>query len=562
MSQRMNRRVMLAVGVVMACLPVSTVHAAGAEPTPPGLEKREVDVPVVNGSFSQPKIEVPQGTEAQKQVKGKPPWYWGRGNAEGDAGAAAGVIVPAGDYRAHREDGGQAVQVNALRDEQDKKPDTEKQLKTRLWDVRRGSLVKLQFEYSPTTDLRPEGGCESTQQKEEAEQRKPINLHVDTGTSDSRMPREKVWEGRVAAPKPHRTGVVGEADWQKVTEYFTAKVDNPEVAFSLSDVTYGKDDKSQKPVAEACHPMIAAVSASQRPIEVDKSSRKSDLPPATSFTGNEPSKSETKDKKTVPDPTRALQECATSTNDCKFTLNQRYSYGYYDRPRPIGEVYENCTFSESQASAALRDKRKVVYRERSFDSATQSNHTQFLDSSSHDGLTDEDLRHDVANAAPSKQGKTPDDKLTNAGKAAVHFAAAYEKVRDQPWQWSRTVERDIDVVTPKNHASWVEVSAARERADGHYTVTVPGSDDTKEPTVHRQFITYDGPSRITSDRVFQRHGTLSPTEIARCKTHRPLPYTPATEPVVPYDPKDRDVKDESLTPGTAVSKRNMPPATK
>ncbi|MEU7646773.1 hypothetical protein [Streptomyces huasconensis] len=554
MSQRMNRRVMLAVGVVMACLPVSTVHAAGAEPTPPGLEKQEVDVPVVNGSFSQPKIEVPKGTEGQKRVEGKPPWYWGRGNAEGDAGAAAGVIVPAGEYRADRKDGKQAVQVNALRDAQNKDPGNAAQLKTRLWDVRRGSLVKLQFEYSPTTDLRPEGGCESTQQKEKAEQRKAINLHVDTGTSDSRIPREKVWEGRVAAPKPDRTGLVGEADWQTVTEYFTAQVDNPEVAFSLSDVTFGKDDKSQKPVAEACHPMIAAVSASQQPIEVDKSSRKSDLPPAQAYLGNE--RAQNVDT--------AVDECAKAVDTCTFTLNQRYSYGYYDRPRPVGEVYENCTFSESQASAALRDKRKVVYRERSFDSVTQSKHTQFLDSSSHNGLTEEDLRHDVSNFAPSKKDATPDERMVKAGKAAVHFAAAYEKVRDQPWQWSRTVERDIDVVTPKSHASWVEVSAARERADGHYTVTTGGGTDKepKEKTVHRLFVTYDGPSRITSDRVFQRHGTLSPTEVARCKTHRPLPYTPATEPVVPYDPKDRDVKDESLTPGTAVSKREVPPAKK
>ncbi|MFF8655812.1 hypothetical protein [Streptomyces huasconensis] len=546
MSQRMNRRVMLAVGVVMACLPVSTVHAAGAEPTPPGLEKREVDVPVVNGSFSQPQVEIGSKKEWE-QIVGDPPRYWGRTEPK----KAAGVVVAAGEYRANRGKDGQAVRVDALRVGENKLGD--EHLKTRLWDVRRDSSVTVKFEYAPTSDA---GGCESTMKDNDqrTEQRKPIDLYVLTDTS-GREHTEVAGPIKVQAPsfKDETVGTeqksVSRADWQKAEVKFTAEVDNPEVAFALSGVKYGKDGNTD--VDKECHPMIAAVSARQRPIEVDKSSRKSDLPPAQAYKGND----------FTGDVGKALEACNSAKPACRFTLNQRYSYGYYDRPRPIGEVYENCTFSESQASAALRDKRKVVYRERSFDSVNQAAHTQFLDSGSHQGLVGDDLSHDVTHAAPGT-GTAQDTQQANHGKAAVHFAAAYEKVRDQPWQWSRTVERDIDVVTPKNHASWVEVSAARERADGHYTATDKDPNGEDEPTVDRLFVTYDGPSRITSDRVFQRHGTLSPTEVARCKTHRPLPYTPATEPVVPYDPKDRDVKDESLTPGTAVSKRNMPPATK
>ncbi|MBM7167010.1 hypothetical protein JQK87_00930 [Streptomyces sp. G44] len=445
------------------------------------------------------------------------------------------------------------MRVDALLTADGKGLDPLKQLKTRLWDVRKGSEVTLTYEYAPTVDRTcPKAGQGAAQQRKEL----PLEVRIDGKRNES-------W--KVMVPKPEFDTIqttygpveARKTKWDRATVSFKAETDHPEVAFVLPDVQYGETFKY--PVMAECHPMIAAVSARQRPIEVDKSRRKSDLPPAKSFTGNEPSMSET--LTTTPDPTRALKECAKTTNDCKFTLNQRYSYGYYDRPRPIGEVYENCTFSESQASAALRDKRKVVYRERSFDSANQVAHTQFLDSGSHQGLVKDDLSRDVTHAEPGTSAAKDADQADH-GKAAVHFAAAYEKVRDQPWQWSRTAERDIDVVTPKNHASWVEVSAARERADGHYTVTGSDLNGTIEPAVYRQFITYDGPSRITSDRVFQRHGTLSPTEIARCKTHRPLPYTPAEEPVVPYDPKDTDVKDESLTPGTAVSKRNMPPAKK
>ncbi|MFI2614975.1 hypothetical protein [Streptomyces sp. NPDC018584] len=530
---------LLAVGVVMACLPATAVHAAAAAPTPPQLEEKEVAVPVVNGSFSQPQA-VRTSAKSWEQLYGSTeakPWYWGGSEPK----TAAGVIVAAGADRAGRPDGKQAVRVDALLAADGKDLEKDKHLKTRLWDVRKGSRVTVRFDYSPTIDP----ACPTTA-------RKKLRLQM-------RIDREVAWDEPVDEPAFRQNAAkveVGRPNWKTVTHEFEAKNDHPEVAFALPDVQISETDKSK--VAVTCHPMIAAVSARQRPIQVDKSRRKTDLPPARSFKGNDPST-------TAID---ALTQCGNDTSGkCKFTLNQRYSYGYYDRPRPVGEVYENCTFGENSASAALRDKRKVVYHERSFDSATQSTNTQFLDSGSHEGLTATDLSHDVSHAAPSKQGVTADAAQTTAGKAAVHFAAAYEKVRDQPWQWSRTAEREIDVVTPKSHASWVEVSAARERADGHYTVTSTGKEKEKENTaeeeaVYRQFITYDGPSRITSDRVFQRHGTLSPTEIERCKTHRPLPYTPAEEPVVPYDPKDRDVEDESLTPGTAVGNRNVPHAKK
>ncbi|WP_190135281.1 hypothetical protein [Streptomyces longispororuber] len=495
-----------------------------------------MDVPVVNGSFDQPRIAPdPKKQDWEQEHYGKgelKPWYWGRT----EPNSAAGVVVAAGTHRAGRADGKQAVRVDALLDADGNL--AQEQLKTRLWDVRKGSRVTVSFDYSPTTDAKK---CTSTGAEE---QRKELGLQM-------RVDGKAAWQETVAAPTfgkitnaEKKEVEVGKPNWKRATYEFTAEADHPEVAFALPDVKYGKD--KGKTVAKECHPMIAAVAARQRPIEVDKSHRKHTLPPAQAFKGNDRS-----DVGTV------LGACGNSSNACTFTLNQRYSYGYYDRPRPVGEVYENCTFGEDGTAAALRDKRKVVYRERSFDSGTQAGNTQFLDSSSHDGLTEQDLSHDVSHAAPS-QGPTKvpaDPSQATAGKAAVHFAAAYEAVRDQPWQWSRTVTRDIDVITPKNHASWVEVSAARERADGHYTVT---STDAGEKTVHRLFITYDGPSRITSDRVFQRHGTLSPTEIERCKTHRPLPYTPEKDPVVPYDPKDGDVTDESLTPGTAVGVRPGP----
>ncbi|MFD4633893.1 hypothetical protein ACFVYR_33850 [Streptomyces sp. NPDC058284] len=535
----MSRRVLLAVGVVMACLPATAVQAAAAEPTPPKLEEKEVAVPVVNGSFSQPRAERTSSAKSWEQLYGsaeKKPWYWGGS----DPNSAAGVIVAAGADRAGRSDNKQAVRVDALLTADGKDLEAGKHLKTRLWDVRKGSRVTVRFDYSPTIDKAcpaPVAGA--------APQRKKLRLQM-------RIDREVAWDEQVDEPTfvvkdSNGTKVdVGRANWKTVTHEFEAKNDHPEVAFALPDVQISESNKSA--VALPCHPMIAAVSARQRPIQVDKSRRKTDLPPARSFKGNDPSGTNNE----------ALAKCGADTGgNCKFTLNQRYSYGYYDRPRPVGEVYENCTFGENSASAALRDRRKVVYRERSFDSATQSANTQFLDSGSHDGLTATDLSHDVSHAAPKEPGAQLDADQKAAGQAAVHFAAAYEKVRDQPWQWSRSAEREIDVVTPKSHASWVEVSAARERADGHYTVTST-STGTGEETVYRQFITYDGPSRITSDRVFQRHGTLSPTEIERCKTHRPLPYTPAEEPVVPYDPKDRDVEDESLTPGTAVGNRMLP----
>ncbi|MBW5422578.1 hypothetical protein GKQ77_13550 [Streptomyces sp. BG9H] len=541
----MSRRVLLAVGVVMACLPATAV-AATAEPTPPQLEEKEVPVPVVNGSFSQPQVKR-TSTTSWEQIYGSTetkPWYWGAS----EANTAAGVIVAAGADRAGRSDNKQAVRVDALLTADGTDLEKDKHLKTRLWDVRKGSRVTVRFDYSPTID----GACPATPAGQDPQRKKlRLQMRIDRKVAWDKPVDEPAYVAKEAAGK--KTDV-GRANWQTVTHVFTAENDHPEVAFALPDVRIS--EKNTTAVGVACHPMIAAVSARQRPIQVDKSRRKTELPPAKSFQGNDPSASAVE----------ALEKCGADTGgNCKFTLNQRYSYGYYDRPRPVGEVYENCTFGENSASAALRDKRKVVYRERSFDSATQAANTQFLDSGSHAGLTGDDLSHDVSHAAPSKEsGVTADTNQATAGKAAVHFAAAYEKVRDQPWQWSRAAEREIDVVTPKNHASWVEVSAARERVDGHYTVTSKAttSASTEEPVVHRQFITYDGPSRITSDRVFQRHGTLSPTEIERCKTHRPLPYTPAEEPVVPYDPKDTDVEDESLTPGTAVGNRNVPPAKK
>ncbi|MDJ1132761.1 hypothetical protein [Streptomyces iconiensis] len=514
-------RAAVAVAATMTAGTCLTAQAAAQ----PGHEQNWVPVPVVNGHFSQPPVT---GTSHHSDDR---PWYWGSADKK-----KGGLVVGPGPGRADRQDAKeQAARIDAVRGKTDPG-----QFYTRLWGVKSGSKVRVHFEYSPTTDPNCPKGDKPKQRTE-----LPLAMEIED---------KEQWKTNV--PAPQFTGQdekVGKANWQSSDKdgaavEVTATQNDPKVSFVLPTDQIDNGSGGKTTVNAACHPMIAAVRAEQLPLKVDKSVAKNNLPPARAYKGNDPE-----------DVGTAVAKCAADA-DCAFAIDQRYSYGYYAKPRPVGEVYINCTFSDDGQSAALKDTREITYKERSFDSISQSARPQFLENSSTDGIVPDeptDVTNEVSQAEKRPSAAVGKAKKSEVGKAALHFAAAWERVKGQPWQWTRSSSRTIDVITPKGHASWAEVQAARERVEGRFTTPTKSGGD-KEPDVYRTFAAFDGPSRIASDRLYQRHGSMTQTEINRCQSFRPSPSTPDNAPDTAYDPADGDTRDEGLAPGTPISGTRPP----
>ncbi|MFZ3495877.1 hypothetical protein ACODT5_22100 [Streptomyces sp. 5.8] len=205
---------------------------------------------------------------------------------------------------------------------------------------------------------------------------------------------------------------------------------------------------------------------------MDKSVPKNRLPDAVAFKGNERI-----------DVDEAATACADIQNRCTFTVDDAYSYAYYDKARTVLETYIDCTRNP------LTHKRPVGYTDLTYDSLRQT---------------------------------TGNERLQNTqDNLHKQFNTGFQKTSPAPWRWTPASNREINEVIQAGEASWIEAQAARQRTDGWFTSTTDNPDQQ-----YRLHITVDGPSGTLADRVYQRTGPMATAEKRRCRSDRPTARTP------------------------------------
>lgn len=201
---------------------------------PPARAADTVDVPVVNGTFADPKAP-------------------DNGTAAGHAGwSPENNAVVFGKALAQHPAGYQAVSLNwngaALA------------LRTRLWGVKAGSHVTLSWDDSPGVDRR----CTAEQLKDG--QQYNVSLIAPGNPPDPQITTKG-------------SDTVGTANWTTGRTFgFDAPEDNPMVSF----------DSAEKRDSLSCGPLITNVTAKQTPAPVDQKVRKEQLPGPKAYKGNEP----------------------------------------------------------------------------------------------------------------------------------------------------------------------------------------------------------------------------------------------------------------------------------
>jgi hypothetical protein len=331
-------------------------------------------------------------------------------------------------------------------------------ISTRLWQVRAGATVTVSFDDSPGTYAQ----CRADQL------RNGQSYTVSTRGQNASQTYDT---------KPT---TVGKANWSLGRTYaFTAAENNPLISFTSNE---SRDNKS-------CGPLLANVTAKQTPVPVDYEIRNTELPAPEAY-----------DLHSVAEPSVAADECNNNEKNCIFTVDPRYSYQYYDKPRIVGEVYLNCSRN------SLQDTRDTKAVERSFDSISQ---------------------YYAANSKPlDPRVDIWNDK--NKPNVAKQVAAGFTKANGNPLAmatnnsltWTRETPRQFAVTVQPGEVSWIEVQAARERFSGTFTTTNSASKQ------YRLDATFDTPAMSLSDRFYQRTGPLTPVELARCGSVRPTAVTP------------------------------------
>lgn len=373
----MGRRFLHRLGCSMATVGLALAAA------PPARAADTVDVQVPNGTFALP-VAPDNGTMAGHTD-------WSPDNT--------GVVF--GKTLAQHPLGYQAASLNwngaAL------------SMRTRLWGVKAGSQVTLNWDDSPGVDRR----CTPEQLKDG----QTYNVSLITAGP---------------APDPvvttNGTDSVGVANWAtgRVFE-FTATEDNPMVSF----------DSAEQRTSLSCGPLITNVAARQTPAPVDQRIRKEQLPGPKAYRGNDPL-----------EPGVAVDDCEGSATNCVFTVDKRYSYQYYGQTRIVGEVYINCSRN------AVVDDRRIEVTEPPYDNLTQYyalKGTPLLPS-----------RSDISQSRPSL-----------AAQAAAGFSAAGGNAAavstTNPLTWSRTSTKTLNPTIQPGEVSWIEVQPARERVVGSFT---------------------------------------------------------------------------------------------
>ncbi|MET9616816.1 hypothetical protein [Kitasatospora indigofera] len=377
MALLMGRRFLHRLGCSMATVGLALAAA------PPARAADTVDVQVPNGTFALP-VAPDNGTMA-----GHADW----------SPDSTGVVF--GKALAQHPLGYQAASLNwngaAL------------SMRTRLWGVRAGSQVTLNWDDSPGVDRR----CTPEQLKDG----QTYNVSLITAGP---------------APDPvvttNGTDTVGVANWVtgRVFE-FTATEDNPMVSF----------DSAEQRTSLSCGPLITNVTARQTPAPVDQRIRKEQLPGPKAYRGNDPL-----------EPGVAVDDCEGSAANCVFTVDKRYSYQYYGQTRIVGEVYINCSRN------AVVDDRRIEVTEPPYDNLTQYyalKGTPLLPS-----------RSDISQSRPNL-----------AAQAAAGFSAAGGNAAavstTNPLTWSRTGTKTLNPTIQPGEVSWIEVQPARERVVGSFT---------------------------------------------------------------------------------------------
>ncbi|MFD0264090.1 hypothetical protein ACFVH7_38160 [Kitasatospora indigofera] len=373
----MGRRLLHRIGtsVAAAGLALAAAPPAGAADT--------VDVPVSNGTFAQP-VAPDNGTTAGHTD-------WSPDNT--------GVVF--GKTLAQHPLGLQAAALNwnnaALA------------LRTRLWGVKAGSQVTMNWDDSPGVDRR----CKAEQLKDGQTYNvsliapgDPVDPQVTTKGTDS----------------------VGTANWTtgRVFE-FTAPEDNPMVSF----------DSAEKRDSLSCGPLITNVTARQTPAPVDQKIRKEQLPGPKAYRGNERL-----------EPGIAVDDCEGSAGNCVFTVDNRYSYRYYGQTRIVGEVYINCTRN------AVVDDRRTETTEPPYDNLTQYYALK--------GAPLVPSRSDISLSRPNLASQVAAGFSQAGGNSAAVST-------NNPLTWSRTTTKALNPTIQPGEMSWIEVQPARERVAGSFT---------------------------------------------------------------------------------------------
>ncbi len=350
---------------------------------PPARAADPVDLQVPNGTFAQPAAP-DNGTAA-----GHADW-----SPDNNTGAVFGKAL------AQHPLGYQAATLNWN--------GAPLSLRTRLWGVKAGSGVTLNWDDSP--------GVYRQCKPEQLKDGQTYNVSLITAGP---------------APDPQvttkGTDTVGTANWTTGRTFeFTATEDNPLVSF----------DSQERRDSLSCGPLITNVTAKQTPAPVDQKITKEQLPGPKAYRGNDPL-----------EPGIAVDDCEGSATNCTFTVDNRYSYRYYGQTRVVGEVYINCSRN------AVVDDRKIESTEPPYDNLTQYYALK--------GTPLVPSRSDISQSRPNLAAQAA------AGYAAAGGNAAAVSTSN-PLTWSRTSSKALNPTIQPGEVSWIEVQPARERVVGSF----------------------------------------------------------------------------------------------
>ncbi len=218
--------------------------------------------------------------------------------------------------------------------------------------------------------------------------------------------------------------------------------------------------------------MLANVRASQDPARPATVSGRTTLPEARAFRGNNL-------EGTVHD---ALSLCKRGGAACSFTIHPWATRPYFDAAQVVGDASANC------GRHAIGDRRTVT-----------------VELPGHNNL--------VGRAELAKEEYKPLRELVGDG---------FEHYAGHSWSWDGGRSRNVAWNVEPGEVSWIELQAARERAEGLFTQLVDENSRTDhEAGRYRLFAAFDTPSRGRSDRLYQRSGPLTPDASAACAKLRP-----------------------------------------
>ncbi|MEU6895906.1 hypothetical protein ABZ934_29925 [Streptomyces sp. NPDC046557] len=328
---------------------------------------------------------------------------------------------------------------------------TDQSVSQRLRGVRAGAQVTVTFD---DNTLRRNGACTDAQ----IAAGQPYTLQGSGG------------------PQQQFTTDPNSTLWHRGRTYtFTANENEPLITFASAQTT-GRWE---------CGPLIAKLRATHLPPPVDKTVSKNRLPTPEAFEGNDRIDTRT-----------AADHCANARSNCTYTVDNTYSYTYYDTARVIGETYLNCTRN------TIGHDRPVHFTGRSQDNLSQQA-----------GI----------------------DRLSNLkDNLNQQFQAGITNNGAPPWRWTTTTDRKIHETIEAGEASWIEAQPGRQRTDGW---SISNTDDPDKQI--RLHVVTDGPSPLVPDRIYQRTGPMTTAEQQRCRSDRPTAPTPV-DAAAPASATDRN----------------------